>query len=306
MYEIGLLAYQGLAVTPPRESFSFPDEFSIAAYWTGHYLEGMGAAARCLRDGSGIPEAQIRRARRGRLRDPLMSHVRVAIITGVGRGIGAGVAKSFAAAGFRVSLMSPSDRSVRLAGELGGIGRQGSVLDPKDLAAVVEETRTAYGRIDAVVNNMGHGSGTPPSVTVGTVFDPESFPDPLAFPDERWHEALDMYVLTAVRMARAVTPIMVAQGGGSIVNIILGERDRASARLCADEHLARVPPRIHEAIRRQVRASQRPHEQRDARLLRERGDVRRRAPEAFRWAARRASRRSAGRACSWLPTRPAT
>jgi NAD(P)-dependent dehydrogenase (short-subunit alcohol dehydrogenase family) len=28
-----------------------------------------------------------------------------------------------------------------------------------------------------------------------------------------------MYVLTAVRMARAVTPIMVAQGGGAIVNI---------------------------------------------------------------------------------------
>ena len=148
-----------------------------------------------------------------------MSHVRVAIITGAGQGIGAGVARSFAAAGFKVSLMSPSDRSVKLASQLGGIGRQGSVLDPRDLAAVIEETRAAYGRIDAVVNNMGHGSGTPPSVTVSTVFDPDNFPDPLAFPDETWHEALDMYVLTAVRMARAVTPIMVAQGGGAIVNI---------------------------------------------------------------------------------------
>ena len=148
-----------------------------------------------------------------------MSHVKVAIITGSGQGIGAGVAKSFAAAGFKVSLMSPSDRSVKLASQLGGIGRRGSVLEPKDLAALVEETRTAYGRIHAVVNNMGHGSGTPPSVTVSTVFDPDGFPDPLAFPDELWHEALDMYVLTAVRMARAVTPIMVAQGGGAIVNI---------------------------------------------------------------------------------------
>ena len=44
-----------------------------------------------------------------------MSHARVAIITGAGQGIGAGVARSFAAAGFRVSLMSPSDRSVKLA-----------------------------------------------------------------------------------------------------------------------------------------------------------------------------------------------
>jgi NAD(P)-dependent dehydrogenase (short-subunit alcohol dehydrogenase family) len=148
-----------------------------------------------------------------------MSNVRVAIITGAGQGIGAGVAKTFAAAGFRVSLMSPSDRSLRLAGQLGGIGRQGSVLDPNDIAALVEETRAAYGRIDAVVNNMGHGSGTPPSMTGSTVFDPDNFADPLAFPDETWHEALDMYVLTAVRMARAVTPIMVVQGGGSIVNI---------------------------------------------------------------------------------------
>jgi NAD(P)-dependent dehydrogenase (short-subunit alcohol dehydrogenase family) len=148
-----------------------------------------------------------------------MSDVRVAIITGAGQGIGAGVARSFAAAGYRVSLMSPSERSVKLAGELGGLGRQGSGLDPGDLHALVEETRARYGRIDAVVNNMGHGSGTPPSVTASTVFDPDRFPDPLAFPDETWHEALDMYVLTVVRMARAVTPIMVAQGGGAIVNV---------------------------------------------------------------------------------------
>jgi NAD(P)-dependent dehydrogenase (short-subunit alcohol dehydrogenase family) len=104
-----------------------------------------------------------------------MSHVRVAIITGAGQGIGAGVAKSFATAGFSVSLMSPSDRSVKLARQLDGIGRQGSVLDPEDLAALIEETQAAYGRIDAVVNNMGHGSGTPPSVTASTVFDPDSF-----------------------------------------------------------------------------------------------------------------------------------
>ena len=111
-----------------------------------------------------------------------MSPVRVAIITGAGPGMGAGVTKGFAAAGFKVSvsLISPSDRSVKLASELGGIGRQGSVLGRKDLAALIEETRTAYGRIDAVVNNMGHGLGTPPSVTPSPVFDP----DPLAFLDE--------------------------------------------------------------------------------------------------------------------------
>ncbi|MBM3542612.1 MAG: SDR family oxidoreductase [Alphaproteobacteria bacterium] len=144
---------------------------------------------------------------------------KVAIITGAGRGIGAGVARVFAEAGWAVSLMSPSERSVSLAKELRGMGRRGSVLDDADLAALVEETRARYGRIDAVVNNMGHGSGEPGAIQESTVFDPARTPDPLAFPDSVWHSALDMYVLNVVRMARAVTPIMADQGGGSIVNI---------------------------------------------------------------------------------------
>lgn len=148
-----------------------------------------------------------------------MAPFKVAIITGAGQGIGAGVARSFAEAGYKVSLMSPSERSVTLARELGGIGRQGSALDNSDLKALVDATREAYGRIDAVVNNMGHGGGPAPSVTTGTVYNPDSFADPLAFPDEAWHGALDMYVLSVVRVARLVTPIMAAQGGGAFVNI---------------------------------------------------------------------------------------
>jgi NAD(P)-dependent dehydrogenase (short-subunit alcohol dehydrogenase family) len=144
---------------------------------------------------------------------------RVAIVTASGQGIGAGIARSFADAGYRVSLMSPSNRSVALAGELGGIGRQGSVLDPADLAALVEATLAAYGRVDAVVNNAGHGSGEPPAVTERTTFDPDDDADPLAFPDEAWHQALDMYVLSVVRMARAITDVLRRQGGGAIVNV---------------------------------------------------------------------------------------
>ena len=96
-----------------------------------------------------------------------MAQVRVAIITGAGQGIGAGVARSFAAAGYKVSLMSPSERSVNHARELGGIGRQGSALDTSDLKALVEATSNTYGRIAAVVSNMGHGGGPAPSVTTG-------------------------------------------------------------------------------------------------------------------------------------------
>jgi NAD(P)-dependent dehydrogenase (short-subunit alcohol dehydrogenase family) len=143
---------------------------------------------------------------------------RVAIITASGSGIGAACAKALAAAGFRVSLMSPSDKNIRLAAELGGMGRLGSVLECRDLDALVEGTMKAYGRIDAVVNNMGHGSTAfPPMDTLG--YDPNFAGSPLDFPDSVWRESFEMYLLSVINMARRVTPIMVAQGGGAIVNI---------------------------------------------------------------------------------------
>lgn len=143
---------------------------------------------------------------------------KVAILTGTGQGIGAGCAREMAHAGYKVSLMSPSKKSIELAEELGGIGRRGSVLETEDLQQLVDDTMNRYGRIDAVVNNMGHGGGVPEAIkTVG--FDPEFDGPLLELPDALWHESLDMYVLNVVKMARLVTPIMIDQGGGNFVNI---------------------------------------------------------------------------------------
>ena len=41
----------------------------------------------------------------------------------------------------------------------------------------------------------------------------------LELTDEDWHTGLDVYMLGAVRPSRLVTPIMVEQGGGAIINI---------------------------------------------------------------------------------------
>ena len=41
----------------------------------------------------------------------------------------------------------------------------------------------------------------------------------LELTDGQWHEALDLVVLNVVRIARLVTPAMLRQGGGAIVNI---------------------------------------------------------------------------------------
>ncbi len=132
-----------------------------------------------------------------------MSTQRVAVITGAGRGMGAAIARNLAGQGWAVSLLSPSGAAESLAGELGGIGVTGSVTDEADLRKLVDLTMEAHGRIDGVVNSTGH----PPK---GSLLD---------IPDEDWHEGLDIVFLNVVRMARLVTPIMVGQGGGSIVNI---------------------------------------------------------------------------------------
>ncbi|MCF6329306.1 MAG: SDR family oxidoreductase [Henriciella sp.] len=147
-----------------------------------------------------------------------MSDIKVALMTGTGQGIGRGCAIEMAKAGYKLSLMSPSNRSVDLAAELGGIGRRGSVLEVDDLKSMVNDTMGRYGRIDAIVSNMGHGGSVPEAIrTVG--FDPDFDGPLLELSDELWHESLDMYVLNVVRIARIVTPILIEQGGGAFVNI---------------------------------------------------------------------------------------
>jgi len=128
---------------------------------------------------------------------------KVCLITGAGRGIGAAVAREMAGRGYAVALMSPSENCERLAAELGGIARRGVAQSGDDLAGIVAAAMAAYGRIDAVLNHTGH----PPKG------------DLLEITDENWDLANDMIVKSVVRMARLVTPIMEAQGGGSIVNV---------------------------------------------------------------------------------------
>ncbi len=152
----------------------------------------------------------------------------VAIVTAAGRGIGAATARELAARGYRLALMSPSGASVALAEELGGLGMNGSLTAAGDVENLVAATLERYGRIDAVVNNSGkHGAiiakyETPTMQPVtGAMYgyDPGFEYDFLDIPDAAWREDIEMMVISVIRMARAVTPIMLRQGGGAIVSI---------------------------------------------------------------------------------------
>ncbi len=128
----------------------------------------------------------------------------VAIVTAAGKGMGAACARELAARGYSLALMSPSGSATDLAEELGGVGFEGSVTEEDDLRALVDVALDAFGRVDAVVNSTGH---------------PPTGDDVLKIADEDWHAGLDMVVLNVVRMARLVTPVMLRQGGGALVNI---------------------------------------------------------------------------------------
>ena len=128
---------------------------------------------------------------------------KVAIVTAGGRGMGAAIARALAARDYALVLMSPGGSAEALAEELGAIGVNGSVTRPGDLEKLVAAAMDAHGRIDALANNTGF----PPK---GPLLD---------IPDEDWHAGLDMVLMNVIRTARLVTPVMVGQGGGAIVNI---------------------------------------------------------------------------------------
>ncbi|MEK0086153.1 SDR family oxidoreductase [Benzoatithermus flavus] len=127
----------------------------------------------------------------------------VAVITAGGRGMGAAIARELHARGYRLALMSPSGSAEALAAELGGLSVRGSTENASDLKKLVDSAEEAFGRIDAVVNHTGH----PPKG------------DLLDITDESWARGNEMMLLSVVRMARLVTPLMLRQGRGAFVNI---------------------------------------------------------------------------------------
>lgn len=128
---------------------------------------------------------------------------KVAMITAGGSGMGAAAARRLAQDGFAIGILSSSGKGEALAAELGGVGVTGSNQSGPDIASLVAAMMDRWGRIDVLVNSAGHGPRAPL----------------LEITDEAWHQGIDIYFLSAVRPIRLVTPIMQAQGAGSIINI---------------------------------------------------------------------------------------
>jgi len=137
---------------------------------------------------------------------------KVAIVTGAGRGIGKGIAVTFAGAGADVVAVARTQAEIqKTADEIKALGRKAlaittDVTDSKQVQDMVEQTLAHFGRIDILINNAGGSSGA-------------RIP-PLEMPEEVWDECLDLNLKATFLCAKAVSKVMIDQRrGGNIINM---------------------------------------------------------------------------------------
>jgi len=134
---------------------------------------------------------------------------RVAVITGAGRGIGAGCALAMSEAGADIAITARTeDQLDAVAAEVRSLGRRalvfpGDVNDLDVLDRFVDATIAEFGRLDIVVNNAG---GSMPTALLDTSV-------------KMFEQAFHFNVTTAFALSKAAIPRILETGGGSIVNI---------------------------------------------------------------------------------------
>jgi NAD(P)-dependent dehydrogenase (short-subunit alcohol dehydrogenase family) len=137
---------------------------------------------------------------------------RAVLVTGGSRGIGAAVARAFAAAGDRVAVHHRANASLAetVAASLAGTGHVVVGADLRDAEAVrgmVDEAAAALGGLDVLVNNAG-------------VF----FPHPVEATtygewQDAWAETLGVNLVGAANATWCAAQHMLRAGGGRIVNV---------------------------------------------------------------------------------------
>jgi 3-oxoacyl-[acyl-carrier protein] reductase len=120
---------------------------------------------------------------------------RVALVSGASRGIGLGIAETFAAEGANVALAARGLEGLKQAAK--AIGGETSihaadVTDPAATSALVQEVEQRWGRIDILVCNAGSGASVPPGQET---------------PAE-WRRVIDLNLFAATNMIEAARPIM--------------------------------------------------------------------------------------------------
>jgi NAD(P)-dependent dehydrogenase (short-subunit alcohol dehydrogenase family) len=130
---------------------------------------------------------------------------RVVVVTGGARGIGRAIARRFAAAGAEAIIVADLDPDAAwsVAREIGGMAIRCDVSREADVARLVEQVRTARGRIDIFCSNAGIAVGGGPEAT-----------------NKDWQRIWDVNVMAHVYVARHVLPAMLARKEGYILGTV--------------------------------------------------------------------------------------
>jgi len=133
----------------------------------------------------------------------------VALVTGGGQGIGAGIARRLASDGFAVAVADIAAESARAtAEEIDASGGRAmavcvDVTDAASVSAAIEAVRATLGAVDVLVNNAG-------VVRIGSF---------LRMDEDDWDAVMDVNVKGVFLVTRAVAPSMVQRRHGRIVNL---------------------------------------------------------------------------------------
>ncbi len=134
---------------------------------------------------------------------------KVAVVTGASKGIGASIAEHLAAEGASVVVNYASSKSgaeavVERIKRRGGkaVSVQADVSKAQDVRRLIGETRSAYGRLDVLVNNAG-------------IYD---FAPLESITSEHFHKQFDLNVLGLLLTTQEAVKL-IGPAGGSIINI---------------------------------------------------------------------------------------
>jgi NAD(P)-dependent dehydrogenase (short-subunit alcohol dehydrogenase family) len=139
---------------------------------------------------------------------------KVAIVTGGSSGIGFGIAERLGQAGARVAICSRSEENATAAATgltakgVDALGVVSDVREPASVELLVESVKTAFGRVDILVNSAG-GSFSD-SFKRGPLLELEA---------EDLLESYRLNVVGAFLCSKAAVPAMTEIGGGAIVHV---------------------------------------------------------------------------------------
>ena len=126
---------------------------------------------------------------------------KVALVTGAGSGFGLGIAETFAREGAKVAIIDINEAAAKSAAEKIGPAAIGLAAD---VNAAVEQTVSAFGKLDIVVNNAGISHRNRPMLEVE---------------EDEFDRVFAVNVKSIYLFARAAVPLMQNQGGGAIINV---------------------------------------------------------------------------------------